>query len=235
MRGKNQQLFPLNACVTLICIAFIACGCDFIEGANKRNTKQALLFLWTLATKVTRSLFFASYFFSSVFMFGTSSVWREQMIWCFFLPFHFQSVQTVALCFENSCIFLSHVFGHKAGRNLGYWTDSKNQSFQTFFNMIAFHTIKLCTFFYLFEIEHPFHAEDMFIGADRKKKTFICLDSWHIWQWMLRSSNNLVYCCGSDWRHHRPSVMVVIVIVSQLFLHLLITWIGASRIEVNAN
>lgn len=37
---KNQQPFPLNACVTFICIAFIACGCDFIVGANKEEIQS---------------------------------------------------------------------------------------------------------------------------------------------------------------------------------------------------
>ena len=44
MKKQPSALLPLNACVTLICIAFIASECDFIVGANKINTKQALLF-----------------------------------------------------------------------------------------------------------------------------------------------------------------------------------------------
>lgn len=47
-KNNNQQLFQLNACVTHIYIKVIACGCDFIVDANKRNTMLALLFyrLW---------------------------------------------------------------------------------------------------------------------------------------------------------------------------------------------
>lgn len=32
IRKKEQQLLPLSACVTFICIAFIECECDFIVG-----------------------------------------------------------------------------------------------------------------------------------------------------------------------------------------------------------
>lgn len=100
----------------------------FMEFGNKSDAHSFFLF------RLSRSLSL----FPSVFMFGTSSVWREQIIWCIFFSYRFISVWSWDF-------FFTHVFlVVKQGVNwlpMGYWCyqwQKKTNHFKPFSTWLHF-------------------------------------------------------------------------------------------------